>query len=59
MREHAYRAFQMGPDGHVVFRIDLFCDNDDDARKQAKQLIDGHPVELWDGKCLHRFEPAR
>jgi hypothetical protein len=59
MREHAYRLFQMGPDDHVVSWIDLFCDNDEDAAKQAQRLVDGQPVELWDGKCLlRRFEPA-
>ena len=42
-----YRAYIIGPDGHILWRIDLFCVDDDAAKKQAKQLVDGHDVELW------------
>jgi hypothetical protein len=42
-----YRAYIIGPDGHILRRIDLFCVDDDAAKKQAKQLVDGHDVELW------------
>ena len=58
MREHAYRAVQVGDDGHVFLRTDLFCDNDEDAKERARQLVDGHAVQLWDGACmLAKFEP--
>jgi hypothetical protein len=42
-----YRAYILGPDGHILRRIDLFCVDDDAAKKRAKQLVDGHDVELW------------
>ena len=42
-----YRAFQLGHDGHVVGRIDLSCKDDDDARKQARQLLDHYDIEVW------------
>jgi hypothetical protein len=42
-----YRAFVMGPDGHVESRIDLFCENEEVAKERAKQLVDGHDIELW------------
>lgn len=42
-----YRAFIIGPDGHVQNRIDLRCVDDAEAIKLAKQLVDGHDVELW------------
>jgi hypothetical protein len=42
-----YRAYIIGPDGRVLRRIDLFCVDDEAAKKQARQLIDGHDVELW------------
>src|SRR5689334_17324890 len=59
MQEHAYRALQVGENGHVVLRIDLFCDKDEDAEERARQLVDGHAVELWDGACmLAKFEPT-
>lgn len=46
---HGYRAYTIGPDGHVVGRMGLFCSSDDDAKERAKQLVDGHAVELWGG----------
>jgi hypothetical protein len=59
MTEHAYRVYEIGEDGHVRSRRDLaVCINDDIARAWAKQLVEGHPLELWDGACLlARFEP--
>lgn len=42
-----YRAYLLKPDGHVWQRFDLVCDDDDDAKVRAKQLVDGHDVELW------------
>ena len=37
----------IGDDGHFIRAIDIFCDDDDAARQRAKQLLDGHDVELW------------
>jgi len=55
---HGYRAYIIGHDGHIQDRIDLFCENDDDAKERAKQLVDGHAVELWDqARKIARFEP--
>ena len=55
---HGYRAYIICPDGRVQDRIDLFCENDDDAKERAKQLVDGHAVELWDeARKIARFEP--
>jgi hypothetical protein len=52
-----YRACAIGPDNHIMFRIDLICDDDDTAKERARQFIDGHAVELWrDKKLLARFE---
>jgi hypothetical protein len=42
-----YYAYVIGPDGHIIQRIDLICANDGAARERAKQLVDGHNVELW------------
>jgi hypothetical protein len=43
-----YRAFILGPDGHVQARVDLiYADDENSAREQAKRLTDGHDVELW------------
>jgi hypothetical protein len=42
-----YRAYIMGYDGHILKPVDLFCENDDAAKEQARRLVDGHDVELW------------
>ena len=42
-----YRAFIMGPDGHVQGRVDLRCNDESEAIGLARQLVDGHDVELW------------
>jgi hypothetical protein len=42
-----YRAYVVGPDGHVRSRYDLYCATDAEAIDRAKQLVDGHDIELW------------
>jgi hypothetical protein len=61
MIEHAYRAYEIGEDGHVRGRTDLLqCRNDQAAKEHAMRLVDGHAIELWDGPCrLAKFEPPR
>ena len=55
---HGYRVFIVDPEGHVTNRIEFFCENDDEAKERAKQLVDGHAVELWDeGRKIAKFEP--
>ena len=45
-----YYAFVIAQDGHIKDRITLLCDNDEKAKEQAKHLVDGHAVELWQEK---------
>lgn len=55
-----YRAYTIGRDDRIMTRVDLFCDDDDTAKEHAKQLVDGHAVELWRGdRLLARFEPPQ
>jgi hypothetical protein len=42
-----YRAYIMGHDGHILRPVDLLCENDEATKEQARQLVDGHDVELW------------
>jgi hypothetical protein len=42
-----YRAYILREDGHVQDRVDLVCEDEAEARKLARQLVDGHDVELW------------
>ncbi|MHC4054141.1 hypothetical protein [Bradyrhizobium sp. 25ACV] len=53
-----YRAYLIDQAGHITGRIDLICEDEDAARHRAKQLVDGHAVELWCGKeKIERFDP--
>jgi hypothetical protein len=42
-----YRVYVIGLDGHFVRAIQLDCLNDKAAIETAKQLINGHHIELW------------
>jgi hypothetical protein len=53
-----YRAYMIGPDNRIVSRVELICEDDDDAKERARQLVDGRAIELWRGaERLARFEP--
>jgi hypothetical protein len=45
-----YRAYIIGIDGKFLRAIELVCPDDDSAKEYAKQLVDGHDVELWQGE---------
>nr|AWM04738.1 hypothetical protein CIT40_18195 [Bradyrhizobium amphicarpaeae] len=42
-----YRAFQIDPDGHVFGCINLVCDDDEQAKREAAALVRTHRIELW------------
>jgi hypothetical protein len=44
-----YRAYTVGHDGHFISHRAFVCENDSDAADWAKQLVDGHDIELWNG----------
>ncbi len=46
-----YRLFLMDQDGHITERIDLDCDNEDEAREIADEGAHEIHMELW---CLGR-----
>jgi antitoxin (DNA-binding transcriptional repressor) of toxin-antitoxin stability system len=56
-----YRAYVLGIDGHRFIKAkDFLSDHSDDAAalNAAKQLLDGHEVELWDrGRLVARLSP--
>jgi hypothetical protein len=56
---HAYRAYMIRWDGHIIYRVDIECDDDEAAKERAKLLMDGHDVELWDGSRNSRRRTAR
>ncbi|MBR1122962.1 hypothetical protein JQ628_15655 [Bradyrhizobium lablabi] len=44
-----YRACLMNDDGSVLRSVQLLCPDDDTAKEYARQLVDGHAIELWRG----------
>jgi hypothetical protein len=59
-----YRAYLVGEDGHFFNFEEMVCDNDAEALERARQLVDGHDVELWNGARLvellkHRSDEVR
>jgi hypothetical protein len=60
-----YRAYLIGSDGHIVNRIDLCSENDEDALREAASLVDGNrnsggcDIELWHlDRRLATFMPS-
>lgn len=44
-----YRAILLGESGEVLGMTRLNADDDPTAIVEAKSLVNGHAVELWDG----------
>jgi hypothetical protein len=47
-----YRAYTVGLDGHFIGFEPLVCRDDGEAISRAKQLLDGHDIEVW---CADRL----
>jgi hypothetical protein len=54
-----YRAFIVGPDGHLSGFEEMVCDDDSKAIERAERLVDGHDVELWNGARVELTMPQR
>jgi hypothetical protein len=42
-----YPVYVVGSDGRFFRSIHLECADDTEATEQARQLVDGHDIELW------------
>lgn len=55
-----YYAYFTGDDGHITSRVTILAANDEEAEERAKQLVDGHAVELWqEGRKIAAFDPGQ
>ncbi len=51
-----YRAYIIETDGRFMRAIELVCPDGEKAIEYARQLMDGHDVELWQGdRRIDRF----
>lgn len=44
-----YYAYILAPDGHIQNRVVVLGEDDEEAKRLAQKLVDGHDVELWQG----------
>jgi len=52
-----YRAYILASDGRIAKAVELTCPDDEAAKEAAKQLVDGHDVELWQmGRKIETFK---
>jgi len=55
-----YNAYFIGEDGHFTNRVQIICNDDEEAKRCAEQLVDGSAIELWHGgRMIASFEPNR
>ena len=48
-----YRIFPLTSDNHIKNAPALVvCENDSAALEQAKKMLDGHNLEVWEGNRL-------
>lgn len=53
-----YYAYVIGHDGHIQNCLVIVCDDDEEAKRCARRLVDGHAVELWqEARKVAAFEP--
>lgn len=46
----AYRLYQLRPDGRIEAPADIIeCDSDEEVIAQARAMINGRDIEIWDG----------
>lgn len=43
-----YRVYTFEHNRHIAARAEIDCANDEDATDKAKQLLDGHDIEVWE-----------
>ena len=54
-----YRAVLIDVNGCTVATVRIKASEDDEAVVQAKVLVDGHGVDLWDGvRFIEHFPPV-
>jgi hypothetical protein len=55
-----YYAYLIGFDGRFEKRVAIVSDDDEEAKRLAKQMVDGHAIELWqEARKIATFEPEK
>ena len=49
----------IGIDGRISQRVPIACDDDEEAKRRTKQMVDGHAIELWqEARKIATFGPV-
>ena len=57
--EPRYRARLIDVNGHPISTVPIKASGDEEAIVQAKALVDGYGVDLWDGvRFIEHFPPV-
>jgi hypothetical protein len=55
-----FRAYIVGPDGHFIGVREFAAADRAAANKAALNILDEHPLELWEGnECIGVFTPSK
>lgn len=55
-----YSVYVVGDDGHFRKRLDFLCDNDEEAKAHAEQMMDGQAIEVWQAaRRVVTLQPAK
>jgi hypothetical protein len=53
-----YYAYFIADDGRISKRVAIVSDDDEEAKRFAEQMVDGHAIELWqEARMIATFEP--
>ena len=54
-----YYAYLIDADGRIAKREVIVCDDDEQAKRVAKQMTLSHAIELWqEARMIATFEPG-
>jgi hypothetical protein len=55
-----YQVYVLSDDDHIKSRQDISCEDDEIAKERAKQMLDGHAIELWQNtRKIAKFDPKK
>lgn len=52
MPETAYRAYMLDENDHILAAVALDAANNQEATTKATALMDGRPIEIWEGSRM-------
>lgn len=55
-----YQVYILTDGDHIKGRQDVSCEDDEAAKQQARQMVNGQAIELWQAtRKIARFTPEK